>query len=56
MHGAETWAPRAFAVYTNYICLILWHTLTQEEYESKKKELLEAIKWRIEDFWSFYPP
>ena len=56
MHGAETWAPRAFAVYTNYICLILWHILPQEEYESKKKELLETIKWRIEDFWSFYPP
>jgi len=61
MHGAETWAPRAFAVYTNYICLILWHTIPQDEYESKRRELLKAVEQRIhsygaEDFWSFYPP
>jgi len=60
MHSAETWAPRAFAVYTNYICLLLWHWISDKEYEQKVKEILENIKWRvntgIEDYWSFYPP
>ena len=61
MHGAKTWAPRAFAVYTNYICLLLWHTIPQEMYESKRRELMKVVEWRnhlygAEDFWSFYPP
>ncbi len=60
MHGAKTWAPRAFAVYANYICLLLWHSIPSGEYEQKRNEILEAIKWRIytdvEDYWGFYPP
>ena len=60
MHGAKTWAPKAFAVYTNYICLLLWHSIPCGKYEQKRKEILKAIKWRIhtnvEDYWSFYPP
>jgi hypothetical protein len=60
MHGAKTWAPRAFGVYTNFVCLILWHTIKEEEYESRRMELLKRVKlWTevgIRDFWSFYPP
>ncbi len=61
MHKAETWAPRAFGIYTNYVCLVLWYTIPQEEYTSKSKELLKTIEWRTrlsvaEDYWSFYPP
>jgi len=60
MHNARTWAPRAFAVYTNYICLLLWHSIPDKEYEQKMKEILEGIKWRIhadvENYWDFYPP
>jgi hypothetical protein len=60
MHGAKTWAPRAFAVYTNYVCLLLWHSIPSREYEQKRKKILEAIKWKIhadvEDYWGFYPP
>lgn len=61
MHGALTWAPRAFGVYTNYICLILWHLIPHEEYKRKQNELLKIIKWQghlvgVERYWSFYPP
>ena len=58
MHSARTWAPRAFAVYTNYVCLLIWHTIPDKEYEQRRNKMLENIKWRIyvEDYWSFYPP
>jgi len=60
MHSAKTWATRAFAVYTNYICLLLWHSIPDEKYEHKAKEILKNITLRvntdIEDYWGFYPP
>ena len=61
MHGAKTWTPRAFAVYTNYICLLLWHMIPQVKYELKRRELMKFIErcshlHGAEDFWSFYPP
>lgn len=60
MHGARTWAPRAFAVYTNYVCLLLWHIIPDKEYEQKKEELFRTIGWRshigVDDYWGFYPP
>lgn len=60
MHGAKVWAPKALGVYMNFICLILWHTIKQEEYESRKVELLKRVKfWTevgVKHFWSFYPP
>jgi hypothetical protein len=47
MHGGNKWAPRAFAVYINYICLIVWHTISPEEYNKKKVILLNKkfLNW-----------
>ena len=61
IHGAETWAPRAFGVYLNYICLILWHSIPEDDYETKREQLLRRLKFTYtpliwDDFWSFYPP
>ncbi len=60
MHGAGTWAPRALGVYLNYICLILWHSIPEKEYEAKKEQLLRRLEFtdkplRWSNFWSFYP-
>jgi len=57
MHGAKTWAPRAFAVYTNYVCLLLWHSISDEEYEQVKKKILIWKTHRsVDDCWGSYPP
>ena len=61
MHGVRTWIPRAFGVITNYMCLLLWHDISSEQYEAKIKELMEHIEWRRKSleyygYYDFYPP
>lgn len=60
MHGGKTWAPKAFGVYTNYICLILWHMVPQDIYDKKKEDIQDKIKMELEmgmrHPWGFYPP
>jgi hypothetical protein len=62
IHGLKAWAPRAFGVMTNYLCLILWHNLPSTLYDKKVKEILTHIKWLqqaspdFRNYWSFYPP
>ncbi|WP_148682281.1 hypothetical protein [Pyrobaculum neutrophilum] len=57
MHGAKTWAPRAFAVYTNYISLLLWHSIPSGEYERMREKIIELRFYAdIENYWGFYPP
>ena len=62
LHGKRSWLPRAFGVMTNYICLLLWHNIPAEAYETEAKELPSHIKWLqglpegFKNYWSFYPP
>jgi hypothetical protein len=60
IHGKGSWVPRAFGVMTNYMCLLLWHNVPSEIYETKAKEVLNRIKWlnevRPRNYWSFYLP
>jgi hypothetical protein len=62
IHGKGSWIPRAFGVMTNYMCLLLWHNVPSEIYETKAREVLNRIKWlhevgdALRNYWSFYPP
>ena len=60
IHGRNTWAPKAFGVYTNYICLVLWYMIPLEIYDVKCREILDGIemdlKMGIRSPWRFYPP
>jgi len=61
IHGIKTWIPRAYGVITNYICLLLWHSIPSEQYETKIEELMKHIEWRqklpeYSRYHEFYPP
>ncbi len=65
LHGSKTWLPKVYGVITNYICLILWHFIPEEEYEKNLKSIIDRIRFskemtllygEIGRHFTFYPP
>lgn len=60
LHGEKFWTTRS-GIVAHVICLILWHEITEEIYNSKLNEIKRAIEWRKSidaprACWEFYPP
>lgn len=60
LHGNKTWMPKVYGTMVNFICLILWHEVSNEEYMVNKKLVLQlsAQKYLFlpPSLWPFYRP
>lgn len=64
-HGSKTWLPKVYGVVLNLICLLMWHQISEEQYENalgvivkkiNQKAWLRGMGDELVMFGLFYPP